>query len=97
MNPPYGKAIGRWLTKALKESALGATVVCLIPARTDTAWWQDVVMRATEIRLVRGRLRFVGAAAPAPFPSAIAIFRPGKAGRCCRVLAWNWRLLQIRA
>lgn len=91
MNPPYGKTIGLWLKMALTQSRLGATVVSLIPARTDTAWWQDVVMRAAEIRLVRGRLRFVGASAPAPFPSAVAIFRPGASARRPRVVAWDWR------
>lgn len=90
MNPPYGREIGAWLKKAIAEAARGATVVGLVPARTDTAWWQDVVMRAAEIRLVRGRLRFVGASAPAPFPSAVVIFRPG-ACPAPRVVAWQWR------
>ena len=53
-----------------------ATVVCLIPARTDTAWWHDYVMKANEIRLVRGRLKFGGAKNSAPFPSAVVVFRP---------------------
>ena len=51
-----------------------ATVVCLLPARTDTKWWHDYVMKAWEIRLVRGRLKFKGAPTSAPFPSAIVIF-----------------------
>ena len=38
MNPPYGREIGRWMKKAYEESLKGATVVCLVPARTDTAW-----------------------------------------------------------
>lgn len=77
MNPPYGRAIRRWMDKALAESRRGATVVCLVPARTDTAWWHDCVIGgAAEVRFVRGRLRFVGAAHPAPFPSAVIIFRP---------------------
>jgi hypothetical protein len=49
-------------------------VVCLIPSRTDTKWWHDYAMQADEIRFVRGRLKFNGMG-PAPFPSAIAIFR----------------------
>ena len=48
MNPPYGHAIKSWLKKAVEESAAGATVVCLVPARTDTTWWQDLVMRARD-------------------------------------------------
>lgn len=74
MNPPYGRAIGAWIAKAHEESKRGAIVVCLIPARTDTAYWHDHVMQADEVRLLRGRLRFGGAKAAAPFPSAIVIF-----------------------
>ena len=75
MNPPYGLVISRWMWKALKASRAGATVVCLVPARTDTAWWHDYAMKG-EIRLLRGRLKFGGAKHGAPFPSAIVIFRP---------------------
>src|SRR4051812_30945424 len=45
MNPPYGRHIGRWVKKAHQESQSGATVVCLLPARTDTTWWHDHVMK----------------------------------------------------
>ena len=75
MNPPYGRKIGFWVQKAFESSMQGALVVCLLPARTDTRWWHDYVMRG-EVRLLRGRLTFEGAEHPAPFPSAIAIFRP---------------------
>ena len=74
MNPPYGRVIGAWIEKAHAESKRGAIVVCLIPARTDTSYWHDHVMQADEIRLLRGRLKFGGAKAYAPFPSAIVIF-----------------------
>jgi site-specific DNA-methyltransferase (adenine-specific) len=75
MNPPYGSGIGAWMRKAYESSLLGATVVCLVPARTDTAWWQDIAVLG-EIRFLRGRLRFGGAATGAPFPSAVVIYRP---------------------
>lgn len=75
MNPPYGRHIGRWVRKAYESSLCGATVVCLIPARTDTNWWHEYVAKADETRFVRGRLRFGDATASAPFPSAIVIFR----------------------
>lgn len=76
-NPPYGYRIGKWVRKAFEESLRGATVVGLIPAKTETAWWHDYVMRAAEIRLIRGRLRFSGSLINAPFPSAIVIWEPG--------------------
>jgi phage N-6-adenine-methyltransferase len=78
MNPPYGRAIGKWMAKALESAKNGATVVCLVPARTDTAWWHDYSMQG-EIRFLRGRLKFVGIDGPkdaAPFPSAIVVFSP---------------------
>ena len=74
MNPPYGREIGLWMHKALRSSQNGATVVCLIPARTDTAWWHDCAMKG-EIRFIRGRLKFGGGKANAPFPSAIVVFK----------------------
>jgi phage N-6-adenine-methyltransferase len=74
MNPPYGREIGVWMAKAHLERDLGATVVCLVPARTDTAWWHDYAM-CGEIRFLRGRLHFNGGTGSAPFPSAIVIFR----------------------
>ncbi|MDQ3539791.1 MAG: phage N-6-adenine-methyltransferase [Chloroflexota bacterium] len=76
-NPPYGTFIGDWVSKAHEESTRGTTVVMLIPARTDTAYWHDYCMRAAEIRLVRGRLVFGESANSAPFPSAVVVFRPG--------------------
>ncbi len=75
MNPPYGREIGRWVAKARESAEAGATVVCLLPARTDTAWWHEHVTRADEVRFVRGRLRFGNAGNAAPFPSAIVVFR----------------------
>ena len=75
MNPPYGRHIGLWMRKAYDSAAAGATVVCLVPARTDTDWWHRFAMKG-EIRLFRGRLKFEGAQHAAPFPSAIIVFRP---------------------
>lgn len=76
MNPPYGRGIGDWIRKASHSAKIeGATVVCLIPARTDTAWWHDYC-QAAEVRFVRGRLKFGGHDNAAPFPSAVVIFRP---------------------
>jgi phage N-6-adenine-methyltransferase len=75
MNPPYGRVISHWMRKAWESAQAGATVVCLVPSRTDTRWWHDYAMRG-EIRYVKGRLRFGGAVNPAPFPCAVVIFRP---------------------
>ena len=74
MNPPYGREIGKWMKKAYESSLHGATVVCLVPARTDTAWWHEYAMKG-EIEFIRGRLKFGGSKNSAPFPSAVVVFQ----------------------
>jgi len=75
MNPPYGRTIGQWMKKAYEESLKGALVVCLVPSRTDTAWWHNYAVKGL-VEFVRGRLKFGGHRNSAPFPSAVVIFRP---------------------
>ncbi len=77
MNPPYGRVIGKWVRKAYEAAQDGATVVCLLPARTDTAWFHDYCQKG-EIRFLRGRLKFGGSKNSAPFPSMVVIFRRDK-------------------
>lgn len=81
-NPPYGREVGKWVRRALLSSATGATVVMLLPARTDTRWFHDYIYGRAEVRFIRGRLKFGGASENAPFPSMVVIFRPlcGDAG-----------------
>jgi len=74
MNPPYGRQIKHWIKKAYEESKGGATVVCLIPSRTDTIYWHEYVMKG-EITFIKGRLKFGDAKNAAPFPSAIVVFK----------------------
>jgi site-specific DNA-methyltransferase (adenine-specific) len=76
VNPPYGNVIALWLAKARQEQANGKGSVFLIPSRTDTRWWHDHVMQADEIRFIKGRLKFDDQKNPAPFPSAVVVFRP---------------------
>ena len=78
VNPPYGRQIGKWVKKCYEESHKpNTTVVMLIPSRTDTKYWHRYVMKASEIFFVKGRIKFVdnGVASPAPFPSAVVVFR----------------------
>lgn len=74
MNPPYGREIIHWMRKAYESSLTGATVVCLVPARTDTRWWHDYATKG-EIRFIRGRLKFGDSKNSAPFPSAVVVFK----------------------
>jgi site-specific DNA-methyltransferase (adenine-specific) len=74
-NPPYGKEIGKWVKKA--SEAQGGVVVMLIPARTDTKYFHEYIYNKTEIRFLKGRLKFDGKqkrSGSAPFPSMIVIF-----------------------
>ncbi|MDR1186264.1 MAG: phage N-6-adenine-methyltransferase [Bifidobacteriaceae bacterium] len=75
VNPPYGRELPKWVAKAHREAVSGKTVVMLVPSRTDTRWWHGYVMRADEVRYIKGRLRFQGARHGAPFPSCLVIWR----------------------
>ena len=75
MNPPYGREIEKWVRKAY-ESARdnGATIVCLLPARTDTKWFHDYCLQYGAVSFVKGRLKFGNAKSSAPFPSMVVVF-----------------------
>lgn len=72
-NPPYGRDIKKWVKKA--SEARGGVVVMLIPSRTDTAYFHDYIYNKSEIRFIRGRLKFGDAKNSAPFPSMVCIFK----------------------
>lgn len=81
-NPPYSE-IQKWVRKAWQESTKPDTlVVMLIPARTDSRWFHEYVYHRSEIRLIKGRIRFSGREYNAPFPSMIVIFRSGGLKEC---------------
>lgn len=78
-NPPYSRKVKEWLVRGYEQSKKhDMIVVFLVPARTDTTWWHDVVMKhAYEIRLVKGRIKFGlpdVKLEPCPFPSAVVVF-----------------------
>jgi site-specific DNA-methyltransferase (adenine-specific) len=78
VNPPYGRTVGNWVKKAFEESKKdNTTVVMLIAARPDTQYWHNYVMNADEVYFIKGRLKFGEASTPAPFPSAVVVFKNG--------------------
>ena len=78
-NPPYGKDIGQWVAKSYYEAIKPDTIiVMLIPARTDTKYFHDYILNRSEIRFVKGRLKFGDGKNSAPFPSMVVIFRSAK-------------------
>lgn len=73
-NPPYSN-VTAWVRKAFLESREDGTVIAmLLPARTDTKWYQNYVLHRAEVRFLAGRVKF-GGASNAPFPSVIVIYR----------------------
>lgn len=78
-NPPYGKEMYKWVEKCYFEGRKEhTTVVLLIPARTDTKYFHDFIIHRTEIRFIKGRLKFGNSKNTAPFPSMLVIFRGAK-------------------
>lgn len=76
-NPPYGREVGKWVQKAyISSKNEGSTVVMLLPARTDTRWFHDYIYNKSEIRFIKGRLKFGDSKNSAPFPSMVVIFTP---------------------
>jgi site-specific DNA-methyltransferase (adenine-specific) len=76
-NPPYSN-ISAWVKKAYYESFKPNTlIVMLIPARTDTKYFQEYILNRSEVRFIKGRLKFGTAKNSAPFPSMLVIFRAG--------------------
>lgn len=74
VNPPYSQ-IAKWAKKCYEEWQAGATVVMLIPSRTDTRYFHDYIYGKAELRFIKGRLKFGDAKQGAPFPSMIVVFR----------------------
>lgn len=77
-NPPYGTEIKNWVKKCYEEGKkFNTIVVMLIPARTDTKYFHEFIYNKSEIRFIKGRLKFKGkqkGSGSAPFPSMIVIF-----------------------
>jgi len=70
-NPPYGRELKAWAKKFCQEGKKTSLII-LVPARPDTKWFQEYVVSANALCFWKGRLKFVGAIDPAPFPSLIA-------------------------
>ncbi|RSX49756.1 DNA N-6-adenine-methyltransferase [Bifidobacterium castoris] len=81
-NPPYGRHTIDWIRKCSQEASRPDTlVVLLVPARTDTKWFQQYILNRAEIRFLPGRLKYEIDGHPgqaAPFPSMIVIMRTGE-------------------
>ena len=75
-NPPYWKEIKNRVKKWYESR--GGEIVMLLPARTDTKRFHDYIYHKSEIRFIKGRLKFWDSKNSAPFPSMVVIFRSNK-------------------
>lgn len=77
-NPPYGRQQKKWINKCIDESTFPNDIFLLIPARSDTKAFQELLYPiSSKICLIKGRLKFLNQgskAAPAPFPSMLVYF-----------------------
>ena len=79
LNPPYGRELGKWTAKARYEVCREGVerIVGLLPVRSDTRWWHRDVEGRAYVRLLKGRVRFVGGSTGAPpFPSCVVVWGP---------------------
>ena len=90
LNPPYGREQIKWITKACEETKkYNNTIVCLIPSRTDTKLWHDIIFpNAKVICFIKGRLKFSNSKNSAPFSSALIVF--GKVNKSQIDLLKSW-------
>jgi len=69
VNPPYSQ-LRVWMDKCARAAAAGATIISLIPARTDTKAWKLAMKGSPTVAFWQQRIKFVGGAHVAQFPSA---------------------------
>ena len=102
-NPPYGKGWGsdsltHFVKRGYEQSQeIQNTVVMLRPAYTDPKYWSNFVMKAHEVRFLKGRLQFLDGGKSkmsARFPSVVVVFKwmPGAFyGKAPNQYLWDWR------
>jgi len=85
LNPPYGREISKFTERAIQQlqdpKIINSSVTLLVPARTDTKWWFDLIQNPLKkhIVFIKGRIKFGNGKGSAPFPSALIHLesRPG--------------------
>ena len=78
INPPYSDW-QKWVKKGFEEFKKGRLCVFLLPSRTDTKAFHEIILaNGFEVRFVKGRLKFGKSKTPSVFPSMIVIMKPNK-------------------
>lgn len=80
INPPYSDIVS-FVNKAIethKENKGEQTIIFLIPARTDTKYFEKLFDYGCEFEFITGRLKFGESEGSAPFPSVIVVLKGNK-------------------
>ena len=78
MNPPFSRDLKKWVEKAYTEAQKGINVVCLLPVRSNTIWWHKFIIDTkSEVRFLKGEIKFNGMDRGLWLPFAIVIFKGG--------------------
>lgn len=70
LNPPFSSQ-RKWVEKAIKEIPNCKSLVLLLPARTDTRLFHELLYKKYPIEFIKGRIKFSNSKYPAPFPSML--------------------------
>jgi hypothetical protein len=74
---PQYSCVEKWVTKCVTEMHKGKTIVCMVPCRTNTEWFHEIVLKqSSDIRFIRGRVNLPGFPKQNQFPDAICVFLP---------------------
>lgn len=75
-NPPYSgyKGLEKWIGEFITQSYIRNRIIVLVPASTDTFWWQQAVKRAKLVVFLKQRITFKGAPNNARFPCCLIIY-----------------------
>jgi len=76
MNPPFGRQLKKWIQKAYEESTKGVIGVSILPVRSNTNWWHELIIDVgAEVRFLKGRIKFNDCIKGAWLPFAIVIWK----------------------
>ena len=74
MNPPFSRELNKWVKKLHNDTKkFGGTKVCLIPVRSNTKWWNEIIQDA-ECRFIIGEVNFNDEPRGLWLPMCILIF-----------------------
>lgn len=78
VNPPFSAQL-RWLRRAHEQWRMGnaRTIACLVPARTDSAWFHETLRADADVYFLQGRARFIdlrGRSQATPFWLMLIVF-----------------------